>query len=181
MNRDKNMEKYLQILNTNQFGKLTSDPTKITERKVQNILPKIKSKLSLNEYKQLYPNGSSRGKFYGTAKIHKLSQGDQIEKLPIIPIICTIDTTTYQLAKHLTKRLSPLNASQYTVKSTKDFIEKLRTVKVPKGYQMVSFDVKALFTNVPLEYTIDLVLKRIYENHEISMSIIRNKMREILL
>ena len=95
MNRDKNKEKYLQILNTNQFVKLTSDPTKITERKVQNILRKIKSKLSLNKYKQLYPHGSSRGKFYGTAKIHKLSQGDQIEKLPIKPIICTIDTTTY--------------------------------------------------------------------------------------
>ena len=60
-----------------------------------------------------------------------------------------------------------LSVSEYTVKSTKDFIEKLRTVKVPKEYQMVSFDVKALFTNVPLEYTIDLILKRIYENHEI--------------
>ena len=67
------------------------------------------------------------------------------------------------------------------MKSTKDFIEKLRTVKVPKGYQMVSFDVKALFTNVPLEYTIDLVLKRIYENHEVSTSITRNEMGEILL
>ena len=47
------------------------------------------------------------------------------------------------------------------MKSTKDFIEKLRIVKVPKGYQMVSFDVIALFTNVPSEYNIDLVLKRI--------------------
>ena len=67
------------------------------------------------------------------------------------------------------------------MKSTKDFIEKLRAVKVPKGYQMVSFDVKVLFTNVPLEYTIDLVLKRICENHEISTSITRNEMREMLL
>ena len=46
---------------------------------------------------------------------------------------------------------------------------------------MVSFDVKELLTCVPLEYTIDLVLKRIYENHEISTSITRNEMREILL
>ena len=46
---------------------------------------------------------------------------------------------------------------------------------------MVSFDVEALFTYVSLEYTINLVLKRIYENHEISMSITRNEMREILL
>ena len=49
------------------------------------------------------------------------------------------------------------------------------------GHQLVSFDLKALFTNVPLEYTIDLVLKRIYENHEIPTSITRNEMREILL
>ena len=33
------------------------------------------------------------------------------------------------------------------------FIEKLRTVKVPNAYEMVSFDEKALFTKVPLEYT----------------------------
>ena len=46
---------------------------------------------------------------------------------------------------------------------------------------MASFDVKVLFTNVPLEYTIDLVLKRICENHEISTSITRNEMREMLL
>ena len=46
---------------------------------------------------------------------------------------------------------------------------------------MVSFDVKTLFTNVLLEYTIDFVLKRIYENHEVSTSLTRNEMREILL
>ena len=59
-------------------------------------------------------------------------------------------------------------------------MEKFRTVQVPMGYQMVSFDVRPLFTNVPLEYTIDLVLKRIYENHEISTSITRNEMGEAL-
>ena len=46
---------------------------------------------------------------------------------------------------------------------------------------MLSFDVKALFTNVPLKYTIDLVLKRIFDNHEISTSVTRNEMRKILL
>ena len=64
------------------------------------------------------------------------------------------------------------------MKTTKDFTEKIRTVKVTKGYRMLSFDVKALFTNEPLEHTIDLVRKRKYENHEISTSITRNEMRE---
>ena len=83
--------------------------------------------------------------------------------------------------KHLSQFLSLLSTSEYTVKNTKCFIEKLRTDEVLKGYQMVSFDVKALFTNVPLEYTVDLVLKRIYENHETLMSITKNEMRGILL
>ena len=67
------------------------------------------------------------------------------------------------------------------MENTKYFIEKLRTAEVPKGYQMVSFDVKALFTNIHLEYTVDLVLKRIDENHETLTSITRNEMRGILL
>ena len=38
----------------------------------------------------------------------------------------------------------------------------IKNFQVPSGYHMVSFDVKSLFTNVPLEYTIGLVLERIY-------------------
>ena len=83
------------MLNTNQFVKLNLDPTKTTERKVQKDLRKIKSKFSPNEYKQLYPTGSSPCKFYGTVKIYELSQDDQVEKLPIRPIISNIDTATY--------------------------------------------------------------------------------------
>ena len=129
MNSNKYTEKCLQILNTNQFVKLDSDPTKTTERKVQNILRKIKSKFSPNEYKQLYSTGSSPGKFYGIAKIHNLSQGDQVEKLPIRPIISNIDTATYRLAKHFARLLSPLSTSEYTVKSTKKQLKYLRDIK----------------------------------------------------
>ena len=45
---------------------------------------------------------------------------------------------------------------------------------------MVSFNVKSLFTNVPLEYSIDLVLKRIYDNGELSTDITRSEMKEML-
>ena len=76
MNRDKYHEKCLEKLDTEQFQKLNYDPTKITQRKVQNALCKMKSKLSINEYKRKYPTGSSPGKFYGTANIHKLSDHD---------------------------------------------------------------------------------------------------------
>ena len=39
---------------------------------------------------------------------------------------------------------------------------------------------KSLLTNVPLEYTIDLVLKRICDNGELSTDITRSNMKEML-
>ena len=46
---------------------------------------------------------------------------------------------------------------------------------------MVSFDMKSLFTNVPLDRTIQLVLKRIYEKHEVSANITKQEMKEMLI
>ena len=44
-------------------------------------------------------------------------------------------------------------------------MSKIKNKKVPNGYQMVSFDVKSLFANVPSDRHIQLVLKIIYEKY----------------
>ena len=49
------------------------------------------------------------------------------------------------------------------VNSTKEFIEMIKKERVPSSYKMISFDVSSLFTIVPLDFTIDLTLKRTYE------------------
>ena len=53
--------------------------------------------------------------------------------------------------------------------------------KVPGGHKMVSFDVASLFTNVPLDTTNDIILKRIYDNNEINTSITKKEMKELIL
>ena len=45
---------------------------------------------------------------------------------------------------------------------------------------MVSFDVKSLFTNAPLEKTIEITLERIYESKEINTSISKKEMKKVL-
>ena len=102
-----------------------------------------------------------------------------MDQLPIRPINYNIGTATHQLAKYLAKLLSPLSQSQYTVK--KDFIEKIRNVNVPHGFDMISFDEKPLFTSVHLEETINLALGRIYHRKEINISISKNDMHNLLL
>ena len=145
------------------------------------MLRKIKPKLSEHEYKVLYSSGSSPGKFYGTAKIHKVSGNGNIDQLPIRSIVSNLNTATYQLAKHFSKILSPLRESEYTIKSTRHFMEIIKHKKVLEGFQTVSFNVKSLFTNVPLETTIDIILRRINTNHELTTSLTKKEMKELLL
>ena len=88
--------------------------------------------------------------------------------------------TTYNMAKHLSKLLSPLQDSESTVKNTIEFIEDLKQ-KLSRKHKLVSFDVKSLFTNVQLNRTTEIILKIIYEKNEIITSITKNEMKEILI
>ena len=77
--------------------------------------------------------------------------------------------------------MSPLNRSQYTVNSTKHFIKSIKHEKIPTGYQMISLDVKSLFTSIPLDKTIEITLQRIYNRNEITTPIRKKVMKELLL
>ena len=41
---------------------------------------------------------------------------------------------------------------------TKDFINFIRLQKILSNHQLVSFDVVSLFTNVPVDATIDMII-----------------------
>ena len=78
---------------------------------------------------------------------------------PLRPIISIIGTATYEIARYLAELLAPLGKSKHTISNTKDFITRLKTERIQKKrFKMISFDVKSLFTNAPLEETIDIIL-----------------------
>ena len=114
-------------------------------------------------------------------KLHKIGKNGNINDLRLRPVVSNIGTATYHLTKHLCKVLSPLRNSEYTIKNTKDFLVQLKKEKIPKDHQMVSFDVKSLSTNVPLEKIIDIILRRIYHDKEININITKKDMRDLLL
>ena len=82
--------------------------------------------------------------------------------------------------KYLTKLLSPLVHSNYTINSKKDLIIKIKNEKIPEKYEMALFDAKSFFASVPLEHTIDIVIKRIYEKNEITTAFKKNEVKKLL-
>ena len=77
--------------------------------------------------------------------------------------------------------MKELSKNEYTVQNTKDFVNFIKLQKIPFNHQLISFDVVSLFTNVPVDATIDIIIRRIYEFKEIVTRITKNEMRELIL
>ena len=99
MYSSKYTEKCLGLLENDRFAKINDDSTKRIESKIQRYVRKLKSEITEEEYSKLYPTGSNPRKFYGTAKIHKLSYNDTIDQLPLRPTVSSTGTASYHLSK----------------------------------------------------------------------------------
>ena len=111
----------------------------------------------------------------------KLPELGTVYQLPLRPTVSNICTASYYLAKHLAKILTPLSKSEYTVQNTKDFVKFIKPQKIPSNHQLISFNVVSLFTSVPIDATIDIIIRRIYESKEIDTTITKNEMRQLIL
>jgi len=68
------------------------------------------------------------------------------------PVVSFCGSPTYKLSKYLTAILQPLtDKSRLKLQSTKNFIDVIKTVQIPDNYKLVSFNVKSLFTSIPLQ------------------------------
>ena len=140
----------------------------------------MKKKFTEAEYKRLYPSASQPGLFFGLAKIHKLKEGQtDVKDLPLRPVISNIGTTTYQISKYLANLLSPLTKNERNIESTADFIKKLKKMMIKDGYKMVSLDVVSLFTSVPLDYTIQIILDKVYQDEMVRTKLSRDEIRSL--
>ena len=129
------------------------------ECKLISLLKKLKSSGSISHetYRDLYPSGSRPGILYGLPKVHK-------DNCPIRPIISAIGSFNHKMAQYLVKLLSPLSVNEYTIRNTFTFLDDLRSISLNDDMYMCSFDVVSLFTNVPLNETIEICTEAVSDS-----------------
>ena len=147
---------------------------------MQRTLWKIKQHLDKNQYQIMYPTGSRPGLFYTPAKVHKLQSGEGLNELTMRPIISNVGTATYEIAKFLNSLLAPLEKSDRSILNTEAFVKPVKGQTIPEGNKMISFDVKNLFTNVPLKETVDIILTKVYDEKKIDTKILKSILKELL-
>ena len=120
------------------------------EDKLNRILRPLKETINETIYNSILASGSRPGYLYGLPKVHKIGT-------PLRPIVSSINTFNYNLAKFLVKIIQPLTINEYTTANTLDFVEEIKQLNIEDSTVMASFDVESLFTNVPLSDTTQII------------------------
>ena len=138
-----------------------------------------KGEISEEEKKGMRPMAAQLGRAHGLPKIHK-----EFDTIPEFrPIIDTTGTPYYEVGKFLAKLLNPLTMNEFSLKDSFDATKRIQNIPdvlFEKGYRFVSFDVKSLFTNVPLAKTIDIILNRVYDQKLIETKLKRRSLKKLI-
>ncbi|VDM00013.1 unnamed protein product [Schistocephalus solidus] len=90
---------------------------------------------------------------YGLPKVHKAGAS-----LRIIELTLSLAKWLYRHLKHLTA------GSQYSIKTSQAFLQKIQGLKVSPDECILSFDVVALFSSIPHELIIESVTRRLQDD-----------------
>ena len=164
LNRDDYIHKVNKILSDGTTFEVTQQETTIKqENQLNSKLLELKNEgfITPEEYNYARSRGAQPARLYGLPKIHKKLDTDGI--IPIRPIVSSSKTFNYRLAKLLANKLKHLPQDQYAVKDSFAFVDWLHKLEInPQEYKMLSFDITALFTKVPTDRTIEIILERLY-------------------
>ena len=163
MNTEDYKKKAEELLNQNTYRAIPSDPTMSLKNKLISLLKSIKAEGGINKdvYRRLYSTGAGSPNFYGLPKIHKIG-------MPLRPIVSSIRTVTYQTSKEVARILKLLvGRSPHHVKNTQDFMDQIKGIHLGQDQNMMSFDVKVLFTSVPTTKAITIIKQLLEQDQEL--------------
>ncbi|XP_072050059.1 uncharacterized protein [Amphiura filiformis] len=137
------------------YKRVGYNPTSGYRKKVTEFTTKILTEKTINidDKRQLDPPSEPAvPAFYGLPKIHKP------EPIPVRPIVSSIGSVTYNLAKNAAKILGPLvGQSPHHIKNTQEFVNRIKDITLSEGETITSYDVTALFTCIPPDFALKVV------------------------
>ena len=118
------------------------------------------------------PAGSVPARIYCTPKMHKFFSSDTFPKF--CPIVSSIVTFNYNLARFLCDILSPVVSNDYSCKDTFSFVSLIKNANLSRKFLVFSF------TNILLEKTIDIAINLIF-NYNPNLNITKKELKKLFL
>ena len=129
------------------------------EDKIIRLLRKLKQQniISTSTYNSLFTSGSEPGILYWLPKIHKTGTTLRL-------ILANYNTAAQKTAKFILPLLEPYTHNSFTLPNSYILIDKLKQIHLNITSFLCSFEVQSLFTNIPLDETIDLICNTVFKN-----------------
>ena len=160
IDKEEYIRKSEELLRQPTYKPIPTDPTNKYKSKLITLLKKITTEGGIDEvtYRRLYPTGASPPKFYGLPNMHKSG-------MPLRPIVSSIGSMTYERSKELSRILKPLvGRFPHQVQNNKEFIQQLEDIKLRSDDIIMCYDVKTLFTSVPMKPALKIIKKLLEED-----------------
>ena len=125
----------------------------------------------------MYPSGSAYARIHGTPKMHKFSSSGAFHKP--CPIVSSITTFSYDLARVFCGLLSSVVPDHYSCKDTFSFAFQIKNASISANF-LVFYDATSLFTSISLQETIHIEINLIF-NHNQNLNIIKKELRKLFL
>ena len=167
--------------NSSRFKQLSSDPTSSRLSSLQQYLHSLLKHGEISEADQnrLRPKAATFGRAYGLPKTRK-----SFNLIPSFrPIIDTTNTPHYNVGKFLSTLLNPITVNKFSLKDSFDTASAIQSIPqnlFNEGYPLVSFDVESLFTNVPLKQTINIIIRRAYNEKLLDTTLTKRSLEKLL-
>ena len=149
------------------------------QEKIVKFLKELKDSnvITDSDFLKLKLSGSQPGVLYGLCKVHKGVSANGGPP-PFRPILSAINTPSYKIAKFLVPMLSELTKNKYVSKDSFEFAKNVREQN-PEFF-MASFDIDSLFTNVPLDETIEISVKKLFGRNKKYKGFSRQQFKTLL-
>lgn len=145
------------LSDTNTYKVLKKDPTAVYLKQLNKTIEDLymNKTITVDLKQKLKPTSTLTPRFYGLPKVHKRDN-------PLRPIVASCGSITNKLARYVTDVLKPLmGMNGYALKNSVHLVESMKDLVLPEGKVLVSFDVTALFTKVPVARSLEIILDRL--------------------
>ena len=112
---------------------------------------------------------------FGLGKVEKETKN---ELPPFRLILSATGTPTHKLEKNLLTILTLLTQNEHIITDSFHFAEEI--CKQDHNFYVASLDVASLFTNIPLDETLDICIHSLYKDDEITPKIPKDIFRNLL-
>ena len=162
INKEDYIRKAEDLLNQPTYKLIPADPTTRQKIKLINLLKTIKAEGGINEetYKIMYPTGAGSPKIYSLPKIHNPG-------IPLKSIVSSRGTVAYGTAKVGQDPKPLVGMSPHHDLNTRDFVQHLKGIRLQQDECIISYDVKALLTSVPIQPAINTIKTKLCEDKDL--------------